>query len=428
MNSNSISILVVDDEPRNLDVIEVLLSRENYELNYVSSGQDALNSLGEIFNPDLILLDVMMPDMDGLEVCRRIKARSEWQAIPIIMITALTEKEDLARCLNAGADDFISKPLNGLELRARVQSMVRIKRQHDQLHNWAMLQQQTVNVLEQNLNEIRGSLASTLSHELNTPLHGILCSFSVLDSALEHMNTAEIREILDIAQRSANRLDKLTQRLRDYLSLELEAMPPLQSPAATAKPKPPASINTAFMRDMAAAIAAQTQRPADLVLEIAEAEVGISHHHLKCLVNELLDNAFKFSSAPTPVHCTGFLEDPDRFMLQIRDQGRGMTAEQITRIGDFVQFERSQYEQQGMGLGLKMSQRIVDLYGGRLTIQSVYGKGTLVSVELPVVPVDESEIAWDEEFEPSLDGQDGSDDRTGLSLDEEFAASELNWS
>lgn len=393
MSHHSVSILVVDDEPRNLDVIEVLLSRENYELNYVSSGQDALNSLGEIFNPDLILLDVMMPDMDGLEVCRRIKARSEWQAIPIIMITALTEKEDLARCLNAGADDFISKPLNGLELRARVQSMVRIKHQHDQLHSWAMLQKQTVSLLESNLDEIRGSLASTLSHELNTPLHGILCSFSVLDSALETMSIAEVREILAIAQRSAHRLEKLTQRLRDYLSLELESLPPIgAAPEPSLSPKHITS--TLFMQDMALAIAHQTNRQPDLSITVNEAEIGISHHHLKCLVDELLDNAFKFSMAQTPIQLTGSLEG-DRFIIQIQDQGRGMTAEQINQIGDFVQFERSHYEQQGMGLGLKMSQRIVNLYQGKLQIESIYGQGTVISVELPVISSDVSLSAFD---------------------------------
>jgi diguanylate cyclase (GGDEF)-like protein len=129
---NNQSILIVDDEPRNFDVIESLLNEYDYELNYASSGQEALESL-EILEIDLILLDVMMPDMDGIEVCERIKAIPKYRPIPIIMVTALTTKEDLAQCLNAGADDFISKPLNALELRARVQSMLRIKQQYDAL-------------------------------------------------------------------------------------------------------------------------------------------------------------------------------------------------------------------------------------------------------------------------------------------------------
>ncbi len=126
------SILVIDDEPDNFDVIETFLGNHNYQLHYASGGQEAIDSL-EVFQPHVILLDVMMPGMDGIEVCRRIKAMSKWEAVPIIMVTALTTKADLARCITAGADDFISKPVNSLELNARVRSMLRIYHQHCQL-------------------------------------------------------------------------------------------------------------------------------------------------------------------------------------------------------------------------------------------------------------------------------------------------------
>ena len=126
------SVLVVDDQPDNFDVIETLLQGEGYHLHYAPSGKRALDRL-EYFQPDVILLDVMMPDLDGIEVCRRLKAMPEWQSVPIIMVTALTAKEDLARCLAAGADDFISKPVNRLELQARVRSMFRIRRQQQAL-------------------------------------------------------------------------------------------------------------------------------------------------------------------------------------------------------------------------------------------------------------------------------------------------------
>ncbi len=126
MKMSGYSILVVDDEPDNFDVIEALLPNESYRLHYANCGEDAIAFLDK-FNPDLILLDVMMPGINGIEVCRRIKLMSEWQGVPIVMVTALAGKEDLARCLAAGADDFIHKPVNGLELRARVNSMLRIK-------------------------------------------------------------------------------------------------------------------------------------------------------------------------------------------------------------------------------------------------------------------------------------------------------------
>jgi diguanylate cyclase (GGDEF)-like protein len=126
------SVLIIDDEPDNFDVIEAFLSDQGYQLHYAAGGQEAIAAL-ETFAPDLILLDVMMPGMDGMEVCQRIKAIPKWEAVPIIVITALTSKKDLAQCISAGADDFMSKPINRLELNARVRSMLRIRQQYQQI-------------------------------------------------------------------------------------------------------------------------------------------------------------------------------------------------------------------------------------------------------------------------------------------------------
>ncbi len=128
------SILVVDDEPHNFDVIEALLFDKSYNLNYASNGAEAIQSL-ELIQPDVILLDVMMPGINGIEICRQIKAIEKWRMVPIIIVTALNRKEDLAQCFEAGADDFISKPINKIELRARVNSMLRIKQHYDLLQS-----------------------------------------------------------------------------------------------------------------------------------------------------------------------------------------------------------------------------------------------------------------------------------------------------
>jgi diguanylate cyclase len=129
---NRPSLLIIDDEPDNFDVIETLFLHQDYQLHYAANGHEAIASL-DLFQPDVILLDVMMPGIDGIEVCRRIKAMPQWESVPIIVVTALTTKADLARCLTAGADDFISKPVNRLELTARVRSMLRIHQQYQQL-------------------------------------------------------------------------------------------------------------------------------------------------------------------------------------------------------------------------------------------------------------------------------------------------------
>jgi two-component system, sensor histidine kinase and response regulator len=126
------SILVIDDEPNNFDVIQTLLGSEGYTFHYASSGQRALDRLDRL-QPDTILLDVMMPDLDGIEVCRRIRASIEWRSIPIILVTALTDKAELQRCLSTGADGYITKPVNRLELQSRVAAIVRLKRECDRL-------------------------------------------------------------------------------------------------------------------------------------------------------------------------------------------------------------------------------------------------------------------------------------------------------
>jgi diguanylate cyclase (GGDEF)-like protein len=170
-------ILIVDDEPDNFDVIETLLSAQtadsvshpignpvsyqDYQLHYAFDGQRAIEALDTI-QPDLILLDVMMPGLDGIEVCRRIKAMPKWQAVPIIMVTALNTKADLARCMEAGANDFVSKPVNRIELRARVHSMLRIKQQYDELQaaakQQAALEAEKVLLLTQHNTELEAKV------------------------------------------------------------------------------------------------------------------------------------------------------------------------------------------------------------------------------------------------------------------------------
>ncbi len=180
------SILIVDDEPDNFDVIEALLSEQDYTLHYAPSGAHAIAAL-ETIQPDLILMDVMMPGADGMQVCRQIKTLPEWKAIPIVMVTALSTKEDLAKCLAAGADDFISKPVNGLELRARVRSMLRIRQQHQELAHFnanleATVQQRTAELHQLIFQDTLTQLPSRmyLLQKIEDLLQAGLSTFAVL--------------------------------------------------------------------------------------------------------------------------------------------------------------------------------------------------------------------------------------------------------
>ncbi|MBN1991246.1 MAG: response regulator [Anaerolineae bacterium] len=174
------TILIVDDEPVLHDILEGLLSIEGYRFASANNGVEALEKIAEV-KPDLILLDIMMPRMNGFEVCRQLKANKKWQNIPIILITALDSKNDLAKGLDAGANDFVRKPFDRTELLARVRSMLRIKTQYDaleaqkrQLQASLHLKEEFARVTAQHLEELE------MLHEVGLRLMSNLDSDSVL--------------------------------------------------------------------------------------------------------------------------------------------------------------------------------------------------------------------------------------------------------
>lgn len=370
------SILIVDDEPDNFDVIETFLEGQDYQLHYTATGYQALESLDSIC-PDLILLDVMMPGIDGIEVCRRIKAIPQWQVVPIIMITALSAKADLANCIEAGADDFVSKPVTSVELRARVQSMLRIKRQYDQIQSLYQTQTNTIGLLAQTLDTLHGNLAATLGHELNTPLNGILGTISLLRLSLDTLSAAEIREMLGWIEESAHRLEHLAQQFQVYLELELIAS---QQRSLESEPKP---FPSEALQQQLIEKATIASRKEDVVLLLEPADLTLPERYVVIIFNELLDNALKFSPPTTIIKVEGRIKE---YLLHVsvHNLGRGMTAEQIAKIGALMQFDRHVYEQQGTGMGLKIVKRIVELAGGQLSITSRYQRDMTVELTLPL--------------------------------------------
>jgi signal transduction histidine kinase len=295
------------------------------------------------------------------------------------MVTALSSKTDMANCLNAGADDFISKPINSIELRARVHSMLRIKQQYDNIQTLSHIQANTINILESTLNELRGTLASRMSHELNTPLNGIIGTISMLKEDIESMDIAEIHEMLGWADESARRLESLTKKFLIYL--ELEVSPSRQESFKVA--------HTKFSRDMIESslksYVKDFKRSDDLQFDLEEAEIALSDRYLLTILHELVDNAVKFSTAGKMIKISSQVAE-NMFNLSVKDLGRGMTNEQINRIDAFVQFERKTYEQQGIGLGLRVVKKIVELAGGNFSITSIYQQESTVHISLPLYP------------------------------------------
>ncbi len=192
------TVLIIDDEPSARQTMEMLLMREGYQLSFAADAYEALAHLDDEdeIPPDVILLDVMMPGMDGFELCQRLKQNPNYQHIPIILVTALDSKQDLARGLEAGADDFLHKPYHGLELRARVRSMLRIKKRHDAL---------------QVALQLRQDLANMIVHDIRSPLSSILIACDLLEPQLDDT------ENLEMIRSEASRLSAF---LTDMLMLD----------------------------------------------------------------------------------------------------------------------------------------------------------------------------------------------------------------
>ncbi|MBL1178617.1 hybrid sensor histidine kinase/response regulator [Pantanalinema sp. GBBB05] len=360
------SILVIDDEPDNFDVIETLLHGADYQLHYAPSGQRAIQSLPS-FQPDVILLDVMMPDLDGIQVCQQIKANPQWQAVPIIMITALTAKEDLARCLAAGADDFISKPVNGLELRARVHSMLRIKQQYDSV---------------QTLLQLREDMVNMLVHDLRNPLASILISTHILKlpgfpidkqpEKIEHIAIAAaqmetmIDSLLIMAKLESGKL------MFNYTEVDLCAL-----------------CSSALSN--AEAIAAQ--KHLNLIGDLPEpgGMIQVDATILRRVLDNLLSNAIKFSPSHSQVRLRAEYLPTGDAQIHIADSGPGVRADLQQQIFEKYEVGTLIQNVSQIGLGLAFCKMAIDAHQGTITVTDNHPQGTIFTVVLrhqPALRVD----------------------------------------
>jgi signal transduction histidine kinase len=351
-------ILVIDDEPDNFDVIETLLFHEGYHLNYAASGQRAMERL-EIFQPDVILLDVMMPDLDGIEVCRRIKANSQWQHIPIIMVTALTAKEDLAKCLAAGADDFISKPVNGLELRARVNSMLRIKHQHDQLQ--ALLQ-------------LREDMVNMILHDMRNPLTSILLATEILKlpdfPTLRQQN--KIEQIVSCVQQLQSLIDHL------LLMAKLESGKMVLNLSET-------DLCGLCISVLANFEAIASQKQLELIMQLPQPHISINLDPaiFRRVLDNLVSNAIKFSPQNSQVVLRVNDWDAGGAIIQIADVGPGISEDLKQCIFEKYEVGKLIPEVSQLGLGLAFCKMAIEAHGGKITVENNQPQGAVFTVLLP---------------------------------------------
>jgi two-component system, sensor histidine kinase and response regulator len=370
---SSYSILVVDDQPENFEVIEALLDKMDYVLHYASSGQVAIDFLDK-FDPDLILLDVMMPEIDGIEVCKQIKANSRWQAVPIIMVTSFSSTENLSRCLMAGADDFLSKPVNGVEMRARVHSMLRIKKQHDRIESLSKLQRNNISSLKSNLSELNSDLAVSFPKESEAPFHNVLDKIQLLQQDFHKMSLSQIREILEGANQSAIELDQFHQNF--LLARQL-------SPSIPASDRRKNSAAKISIEQIATRQIDQSQSAPKLIFDIEDADLAITPKHLEYIISELLGYIIQISQPEDFINIHGHVVN-DEFHFYIDNRGVSLNSIPLTELSASIRFNRVSNLDHELTTGLKIAKKIVEIYEGLFLIGNSDLTEATIYITLPL--------------------------------------------
>jgi signal transduction histidine kinase len=363
-------LLVVDDDAANREVLSRRLERQGHEVRTASSGRDAMRILGEAAF-DLVLLDIMMPEMDGYEVLGQIKADERLQHIPVIMISALNELQSVVRCIEAGAEDYLTKPFNATLLKARIGASLEKKRGRDR--ESALFEQLQSNYKRlQQLETQRDDMRNMIVHDLRTPLTALIVGIEMLETDGTLSGTQQ--EIMAIAAGGGRTLLGMINDLLDVEKME-SGSTDLQYDEIT-----PAAIVAGAVAQVAfLAEESRTTVVTDVAADLLPFS-GDGKKLSRTLVN-LIGNAIKFTGTGT-VTVSARQDDPHTIRFAVRDTGQGIPAESFGRI--FEKFGQLDSRRVGTGLGLAFCKLAVEAHGGRIAVESTLGKGSTFSFTIPV--------------------------------------------
>jgi len=355
-------ILVIDDENWLREMVNAVLAEKGFHVLEAENGSRGIE-LARQQLPDLILCDVNMQQMNGYLTLAALRQDPATAAIPFILMTGFADPSGMRQGMELGADDYLPKPFTAEQLcaavAARLQKAQRLREQ-----------------AERKLADLRDSISLALPHELRTPLNGILAYGQILTTEAGSLTPAELTEMGQVITESGTRLLRLIENFLIYVQLRLVESDSAQAAALRAGQTPDAG---ALIQQTARAVAERFRRADDLRLRLQARPVPMAAEYLAKIAEELVQNAFKFSQPGSPVSVT--LDQAEAGpTLSVADQGCGLSAEQISKIGAYMQFNRDLREQQGLGLGLTICRRLAELHGGALVVESRPGGGTTVTV------------------------------------------------
>jgi two-component system, sensor histidine kinase and response regulator len=379
-------ILVVDDTPNNLRLLASILKEKGYEIKAVTSGRMALTVTHRLM-PELILLDICMPEMDGYEVCQALKANPQTSDIPIIFLSALDDVSDKVKAFKFGGVDYITKPFQVAEVLARVEMHLDLRRLQQQLQAQNIRLQEEIKARQQaeaevrkaldkekELNILKSRFVAMVSHEFRTPLTTIQTTSDLLQY---YEWTAEERK--SYFEQIRLEVQYMTELIEDVLVIGEEE---IGSPQVNSQ-----VINLAqFCQSLLTSLqrTAGSRYCLTFTSQGEPQDVSIDPKLLRQILNNLLSNAIKYSCNGGSVTLT-VIYQPDRVLLQVKDQGIGIPVADQERL--FEAFHRAANVEaiQGTGLGLAIAQKCTELCGGEISFESQLNQGTTFTVALPLI-------------------------------------------
>jgi two-component system, sensor histidine kinase and response regulator len=377
-------VLIVDDVAANVRLLASILKIAGFNTITAESGPQALEMLKQ-HSPDIMLLDVMMPEMDGFEVCRHVRSDPATEFLPVVMVTALHGTQERLKALEVGADDFLTKPVDNVEVVARVKSLLRVKRQQDALtHAYQELKR---------LESLRDSLTMMLVHDLRTPLTTLIGPLEMLQNGSFGDLGETQQEIVAMSTRSGHRLLGLVNELLDVAKMESGELKLNLHQIQVAQ------IITEATEMVARVHSGDTTR---LTYDIAPdlPPILADEDLLRRVVINLVGNALKYTTDGAitvgarrgcgPVNSApGMCDEPassNAILLWVQDEGDGIPPEDQERI--FDKWGQAQARREGRrmstGLGLTFCKLAVEAHGGHIWVESEPGQGATFFLTLPL--------------------------------------------
>ncbi len=370
------TILLVDDTPENIEILVDLL--DGFDLKVAINGKEALETAWEDAAPDLILLDIMMPEMDGYEACRRLRADERTKDVPVIFLTAKTQKDDVYKAFEAGGQDYVTKPFDARELTERVKTQLELKTQREALKDMnhileEKVRQRTAQLDKANkelkvLDEAKTNFLMMISHELRTPLNGIVGATYFLDDSLSADN--ELAEFVDMLKTSVDRLEKFSTTA--LLITQLNTNQLISNEEVDF-----AVLVQEVLANMADKFAAK-----NLLLQSSftneSCQIKGQKDLLQMAVRNILDNAVKYSEANQYIDvCVE--KSGSNIIATFKDKGKGFSQEALDHLFSSFGLGEKHYDQ-NLGLSLKAVKSIMDAHKAIITVQNMADGGAEVKL------------------------------------------------